>query len=57
MTAAALLLKVTVIMGLALAGARLARNSQAAVRHMLIAAAFGVLLVLPIASSSLMRCR
>ena len=50
MTAAVLLLKVTVVLTLALAGTRLARHSRAAVRHVLLAASFGVLLILPIAS-------
>ena len=50
MTAAVLLLEVTVILTLALAGTRLARHSRAAVRHVLLAASFGVLLILPIAS-------
>ena len=50
MIAAALLLKVTVILILALAGTRLARHSRAAVRHVLLAASFGALLILPIAS-------
>src|SRR5215469_6763767 len=43
------ILKATVAMALALAGARLAYRSRAAVRHALLAAAFGALLVLPIA--------
>ena len=50
MTAASILLKVTVILALALAGTRLARHSRAAVRHVLLAASFGALLILPIAS-------
>ena len=48
--AAALLAKVTVTMALALIAVRLARKSRAAVRHLLLAAAFAVVLVLPIAS-------
>jgi len=47
---AAILLKGTVTTFLALAGARLARKSRAAVRHMLLATAFATLLVLPVAS-------
>ena len=50
MTAAALLFKVTLILALALAGTRLARHSRAAVRHVLLAASFAALLMLPIAS-------
>jgi uncharacterized protein (TIGR03435 family) len=49
--AASIVIKVTVTTGLALAGARLARRSRAAVRHVLLAAAFGVLVVLPIAAA------
>jgi uncharacterized protein (TIGR03435 family) len=45
-----LLLKVTVILVLALVGARLMRHSRAAVRHVMLAAAFIVVMVLPIAS-------
>jgi hypothetical protein len=41
--------KVTVIMAMALFAAWLARGSRAAVRHALLAAAFGVTLLLPIA--------
>jgi uncharacterized protein (TIGR03435 family) len=48
--AASIVAKVTVTMALALIGAWLARRSRAAVRHALLAAAFGVILVLPIAS-------
>jgi uncharacterized protein (TIGR03435 family) len=48
--AASILIKVTVTTALALAGARLARKSRAALRHVLLAAAFAMLLVLPIAS-------
>jgi uncharacterized protein (TIGR03435 family) len=56
MTAAAplvILLKATVVMALALAGARLARGTRAAVRHVVLAASFAVLLILPIASISI----
>jgi uncharacterized protein (TIGR03435 family) len=48
--AAWILIKVTVIMALAFAGLKLARRSRAAVRHVLLAASFVVLLMLPIAS-------
>ena len=48
--AVSILAKVTVTTALALVGTRLARRSRAAVRHALLAAAFAVLLVLPIAS-------
>jgi uncharacterized protein (TIGR03435 family) len=48
--AASILAKATVAMALALIGARLAQRSRAAVRHALLAAAFGVVLVLPVAS-------
>ena len=44
------LAKVTVVMALALAGTRLAQRSRAAVRHVLLAGAFAVLLILPMAS-------
>ncbi len=47
--AASIIAKATVAIALALIGARLAYRSRAAVRHALLAAAFGVLLVLPIA--------
>ena len=47
---ASVLVKVTVVTAVALAGSRLARRARAAVRHVWLAAAFGVLLVLPIAS-------
>src|SRR5438309_7603328 len=50
MIAAAMLLKVTVILIVALVGTWFARRSRAAVRHALLAAAFFVILVLPIAS-------
>jgi uncharacterized protein (TIGR03435 family) len=42
--------KATVIVVLALVGVRLARGARAAVRHVLLAAAFVVLLILPVAS-------
>ena len=45
-----ILAKVTVVLAVALAGTRLARRSSAAVRHVFLAAAFAVLLGLPIAS-------
>jgi TonB family protein len=48
--AAAIVAKATVATALSLASARLASRSRAAVRHALLAAAFGVLLALPIAS-------
>jgi beta-lactamase regulating signal transducer with metallopeptidase domain len=48
--AASIVVKATVATALAFIGARLARRSRAAVRHALLAAAFGVLLALPIAS-------
>jgi uncharacterized protein (TIGR03435 family) len=48
--AASIVAKVTVIIVLALFAAWLARGSRAAVRHALLAAAFGVTLLLPIAS-------
>lgn len=50
MMALSILLKVTVTMLLALVGARAASRSAASVRHVLLAAAFAVVLVLPIAS-------
>ncbi len=46
--AASIVVKATVTVALGLAAAWLARRSPAAVRHTLLAAAFGVLLVLPI---------
>ena len=49
--ATALLVKATLSLAVALIGYRLARRSRAAVRHVLLAAAFAVLLVLPLASS------
>src|SRR5579862_942549 len=42
--------KVTITTALGLVGARLARRSRAAVRHALLAAVFGMLLALPVAS-------
>src|SRR5215213_8437577 len=50
MTAAALLIEVTLIMTLALACTRLASRSRASIRHVLLASAFAVLLILPPAS-------
>jgi uncharacterized protein (TIGR03435 family) len=48
--AASILVKVTVILALALIATWLARRSRAASRHVVLVAAFAVLLVLPIAS-------
>jgi bla regulator protein BlaR1 len=48
--AVTILAKATLVIGVALAGARLAHNSRAAVRHLVLASAFVVLLVLPLAS-------
>jgi uncharacterized protein (TIGR03435 family) len=48
--AASIIAKVTVATALSLIGAWLARGKRATVRHALLAAAFGVLLLLPIAS-------
>ena len=49
--AASIFAKVTIVLALALAGTRLARNRRAAAaRHVLLAAAFAVILVLPLAS-------
>jgi uncharacterized protein (TIGR03435 family) len=48
--AASILVKVTAATALGLIGAWLARGSRAAVRHALLAATFGVLLALPVAS-------
>jgi uncharacterized protein (TIGR03435 family) len=48
--AASIAAKATAVMALGLIGARLARRSRAAVRHAILAASFGVLLVLPAAS-------
>jgi uncharacterized protein (TIGR03435 family) len=47
--AASILVKATVTTALALAGTRLARRSPAALRHVLLTAAFAMLLALPIA--------
>jgi hypothetical protein len=49
--AAALLVKATLVLAVALLAHQLARQSRAAVRHVLLAAAFAVLLVLPVAAS------
>lgn len=48
--AASIAAKATVVAALGLTGAWVARRSRAALRHALLAAAFGVLLLLPIAS-------
>jgi TonB family protein len=48
--ALSLIAKATLVLAVALVGVSLARRSRAAVRHALLAAAFGVLLVLPAAS-------
>jgi TonB family protein len=48
--AASIIAKVTATMALTLVGVRLARKSRAAVRHVLLAATFVVLMALPIAS-------
>ncbi len=48
--AASVVTKATVIAALGLIGARLARQSRASLRHLLLAATFGVLLFLPVAS-------
>ena len=50
MTLAAILIKVTAVLAIALVGMHLARKSPAAIRHALLTAAFAVLLGLPIAS-------
>src|ERR1700682_2668017 len=47
---ASIITKVTLTMALTLVGVRLARKSRAAVRHLLLAAGFAVLLALPMAS-------
>ena len=47
---ASIVAKATVIVAFGLMGARIARRSRAAVRHVLLAATFGVLLLLPVAS-------
>ena len=57
MTLASLLVKVTLTLVLALAGARLARHHRAAVRHLLLAAAFAVILALPVLSVALPTVR
>lgn len=49
--AASLIAKATLAVALGIAGARLARGSRAAVRHAVLTAAFGVLLLLPIVSA------
>jgi TonB family protein len=48
--AASILAKATVVIALSLMGSWLARRNRAAVRHVLLAAAFGVLIALPLAS-------
>ena len=48
--AASLLVKATLALGLALIASRLARRSRAAVRHVVLAAAFAMLLALPAAA-------
>ena len=50
MTAVSLLIKVTLTLALTLAAARLARRNRAALRHLILAAGFGGLVALPIAS-------
>jgi uncharacterized protein (TIGR03435 family) len=50
MIAVVLLLKVTLILAVALAAAWLTRHSRAAVRHVLLMAAFAVVMILPLAS-------
>jgi bla regulator protein BlaR1 len=45
-----IVLKATVVVALALVGARLARGTRASVRHLVLASAFGVLLVFPVAA-------
>jgi TonB family protein len=47
---ASIVVKATAFIALGLTGASLARRSRASVRHALLAAAFGMLLVLPVAS-------
>jgi TonB family protein len=49
--AASVVVKATLAVALGIAGAWLARGSRAAVRHAVLAAAFGVLLLLPIVST------
>jgi uncharacterized protein (TIGR03435 family) len=51
MTTLSLLLKVTLILGAALLSTWVARRSRASVRHLLLAASFAMLLVLPAASA------
>jgi bla regulator protein blaR1 len=51
MTAASLLIKITVVLLLALVAARLARRRPAAVRHVVLAAAFAALLIVPVGSA------
>lgn len=48
--AASVLIKVTVVLVLGLLATRLARGTRASVRHVLLAASFSILLILPIAS-------
>jgi len=48
--AASILVKGTIAIAIGLAAVKLARNSRAAVRHTLLAAMFGVLLLLPVAT-------
>ena len=48
--AASIVAKATVIVALGLIGARLARRSSAAIRHLVLASTFAVLLLLPLAS-------
>jgi hypothetical protein len=48
--AALIVAKVTVIVACGLIGVRLLRRNRAAVRHVMLAAAFGVILLLPVAS-------
>jgi uncharacterized protein (TIGR03435 family) len=50
MLIASILAKVTITLALALAGAWFTRSSRASVRHVLLASAFAVILVLPLAS-------
>ena len=50
--AVSILVKATAALAMALVAARLARRRRAAVRHVLLAAAFAVLMVLPLASIS-----
>lgn len=48
---ATILLKVTVVLAVALAGTRLARKSRASVRHVVLSASFAILLALPLAAA------